>query len=298
MSNDLLPAVIFGAGAAGCRAKVRLASRYHILAFVDNDKRKQATTIDGIQVWSKARLTEKIQKEPSLKILIGSEFSEQIFAALSADFPSENIEVLCAADMAKLQFGDSAEVHQTALLIASSLSTTLRSLDIVHHIDAGTLLGLYRDGRLIPWDDDLDFAIDSSEVEKVLTFKDEILSSLKDVTHTAWTLNIYKASIDYHAISAGDIRAVKLEPQSDTLPGIDFFVKYQCKTYKDYLLASRAIRMPAQYSKEIVNLEINGDTYPIPKHTADYLQYHYGDWRTPQKGWALQDLSNTKVFNS
>lgn len=54
--------------------------------------------------------------------------------------------------------------------------------------------------------------------------------------------------------------------------------------------------MPADFSATTIIYECNGFKRPIPCYTDKYLEEHYGDWRTPNPDWKLQNLTNARVF--
>ncbi len=43
------------------------------------------------------------------------------------------------------------------------IAQLFNSKDIMYHIDHGTLLGIIRDGGILPWDIDIDFAVAAFE---------------------------------------------------------------------------------------------------------------------------------------
>ena len=46
----------------------------------------------------------------------------------------------------------------------------LKKCNIEHWIEGGTLLGIRRENRLLPWDNDIDFSIKSTEIPKLKKF--------------------------------------------------------------------------------------------------------------------------------
>lgn len=298
MSKDVTTAVIFGAGQAGRYAYSRLNQAYEIKAYVDNDIQKQGSFLDGLPVWSEEVLVSFCKDSSGAKVLIASEYSEQIYNSLSTKINEDCLVILSASDMTRIQFGDSKQRHEEALKILHCITHTMEKLHIEHHIDAGTLLGLYRDGRLIPWDDDLDIAIDSCQLPRFIKNQCDIIGSLRALTTCDWGVNIYAAQKSYCSICKGDIRAVKLEPLNSMFPSIDVFVKYKHQDQKHYLLSSRAIEMPAKYTKTLKKHRISGLEWYLPADPGNYLTHHYGDWEKPIINWKLRDLKNTKVFNS
>lgn len=69
---------IFGAGERGRRAKTFLDSSYDIVFFVDNDKEKIGTSIEGIPVFS----PQKLDEDRSLPVIIASQYWGEILKSL------------------------------------------------------------------------------------------------------------------------------------------------------------------------------------------------------------------------
>jgi phosphorylcholine metabolism protein LicD len=296
MTENKNTAVIFGAGLAGIRAYKRLKSTIDILAFVDNDKTKYSSRVEGLAVWSLSKLQNVYKNKERLHVFIASEFSEQIKRILAGKIAASDMSVLSAEKIAKLQFGESQDVHEKAITVLKTVSDFLKNNKIPHHIDAGTLLGLYRDKRLIAWDDDLDFSINFEHIQD-LTEKHLLLTELLEQrTSSHWHLITLCSQTQCSVIDEGNIRGVKLVPSDDFLPNVDFFVKYRIGNFKDYALASRVIRMPAEYTETSKVYSALGYEWLIPCKTDEYLTYHYGDWQTPNKSWCLEELKNAEVF--
>ena len=52
--------------------------------------------------------------------------------------------------------------------------------NITYWLDYGALLGAVRNGELIPWDSDVDLGVLAEDVEKICSFKDQILNDEYD----------------------------------------------------------------------------------------------------------------------
>lgn len=295
-------AVIFGASQSGQSALKNLRQQYRIVAFSDNCAALAGTQIDDIVVIP----PESIATLMPDKVFIASEFFEQIQQQLVNDLGinRDSVVVLPTSIIKPMSLGDSDTTLQTAEFMLLTVCRCLRAHDVPHHIDAGTLLGIYRDGGLIPWDDDLDIAVSSEFIDHA---KQALISSIAEIeqyTQRTWQVEMHYSARDFGAVRKGDIRGIKLKcsdnsPKADkhlALPMLDIFFKYITGDTMDYVLASRGLTMPSTHLRTTDNIEFCGESLAIPSDVEDYLQRHYGDWQTPIRDWHLGMLQNATVF--
>ncbi|WP_289028061.1 LicD family protein [uncultured Paraglaciecola sp.] len=289
-------AVIFGASSSGKSAINVVSESYEILAFIDNSADKHGTKLANVPVLGASQIPQLTFD----KILIASEFSEKIHQQLTNDYCIDAGKILILPNRITkpMQFGLDESFRQQSIEILLLICTSLNKSKAAYYIDAGTLLGLYRDGALIPWDDDLDIAIPSTSLEHVKQIITDCLHSLSTLTGEPWELVAHKSEESYGAVQAGDVRGLKLKSKKvDTkLPMMDVFVKYINGDVMDYTLASRGFRMPSEHILTLETMEFAGGTINIPSKPDLYLERHYGDWKTPVKDWSLQDVKSATVF--
>lgn len=288
-------AYIFGAGQAGANALRHVQTEYEILGFIDNDAKKHFQTLQGYVIYP----VDKVPDSNSTLVLIASEFYEQIKQQLMEVeyFHSDKIKALPARFLSKKHFQNDSKFIIEALVVLNVCCEVLAALAIKHHIDAGTLLGLYRDQTLIPWDDDLDIAVDSSGRQIISDNLELFVARLNLVSGGDWQAQALKSEESFGAVPANAVRAFKFIDRSDqALPAIDFFVKYVANGSSDYCLSSRGIRMPAEFAESVSEYKCHDFVWPIPGDTPGYLAHHYGNWQIPDPNWSLQKLENTQVF--
>jgi hypothetical protein len=286
-------AVIFGAGEAGCAAYELLKDEFHISAFVDNDPAKHGSTVQGLNIIS----AEDIQSTGVNKVLIASEYSEKIMAQLQQMELKQELEVLASRYLKAIDFSRS-DIREKAMQALLTLCAILNKTDIRYYIDAGTLLGIVRDGDLIPWDDDLDIALHADDLGEFTVQIPHILEAMNEALDVQYSVNTYTSNSSFGAVVKGAVRALKMIP-SDPLSGmpmIDIFVKYIDGDSMDYCLASRAIRMPSIHFESHDELIFRDQMLKLPNQHKAYLKKHYGDWQTPKPDWSLSELDNSTLF--
>jgi hypothetical protein len=290
--------VIFGAGQAGIAALKNLQDKYLPVAFCDNDVNKVGTKLQSLPIIC----PQQLHTTEFDLLMIASEYFEQIKQQLESDFaiPCERIKVLSAPQIKSFHFGDSQSAKDIAEQVLFALCTTLTSCDIKHHIDAGTLLGIYRDNALIPWDDDLDIAVPSEMLEMVRKNKQTILSALQSLTQTRWQCTELYAENNFGLVKQGATRSFKLEPigTSRALPLVDLFVKYLGETTMHYVISSRGFSMPSEHMRSVDMHTFKGHQLCVPSKVETYLSSHYGDWQTPNPNWTLEHIKSATVFET
>lgn len=166
-----------------------------------------------------------------------------------------------------------------------TLNVTVDILDkcnIDYVLEAGTLLGIVREQRLLPWDNDVDITITEEYEEKLVKARWRFL--LKGCK-----LKIKKYKKDTGPFKEGTIRIFKVRKgifKKYTL--MDIFIKraiddqyYWTVVVKNPVLKS----VPKHFYDEKTTLVWEGKSYKVPKDYEGYLECHYGDWRTPVKKW-------------
>lgn len=298
-------AVIFGASQSGQCAMDKLQPHYRIVAFSDNSPALVGTQIHNIPVIPPENIPT-LMPTPE-KVFIASEFFEQIQKQLVSDIglSEDSVEVLPTSVIKPMSLGDSEATLQMAEFILLTVCQHLREQDVPHHIDAGTLLGIYRDGGLIPWDDDLDVAVSSEFIKRAQQALQSAIPEIEKRTQVSWQVDVHYAGQDFGAVKKGDIRGIKLKCSQDTknsgeqqtcFPMLDIFFKYIEGDKMDYVLSSRGLTMPSKHLQTTSTIAFCGEVLFIPSNVEAYLERHYGDWKTPVRDWHLGMLQNATVF--
>ena len=289
-------AYIFGAGDAGIAAYNFLKAQYTVLGYIDNNAEKQATQINGLNIYA----PEQILHFEFDYLFIASEFFEQIEQQLITELgvPSQKVKVLPAHAIKVTKLGDT-NTKQVATQLLSLICKALSLESIDYFVDAGTLLGIVRDDELIPWDDDLDIAITHSQTTQCLNALNKLLPKLEQCFGVAWKIAANYAKSDFKTIKQNDIASFKLRPVTnlEEFPQVDFFIKYICGDEMYHVISSRGFTFKSKHMYHRKDITFKTHNLIIPKEAENYLQDHYGDdWRTPKKEWHLGQISNATVF--
>lgn len=173
------------------------------------------------------------------------------------------------------------------LIEAEILLTTVASIfeqhKITYWLEGGTLLGIRRENRLLPWDDDIDISLHASEVSK-------LSSLIKNLKEKGFRVRQRRFSVTSNEFEKGELRMIKIRNRRffGLLKGkvcLDVFVKYTHidKTYWE--IDNKTKYVPKHFYERFKTVKFQNKIYPIPEDTDGYLTYRYGDWQTPVKEW-------------
>jgi phosphorylcholine metabolism protein LicD len=170
--------------------------------------------------------------------------------------------------------------------------------DIDYHLEGGTLLGIVRDGDLLPWDYDLDVSICSDQVEKFKQHSHEL-------TCFQYKLKGKPFFGSYGALHEGAPRIFKVKPRIISFLkefseffrkkyiNIDIFIKYSDEKYTYWQAEHNALKVDKKFYEGFDEIEFMGRKLKIPLNHSEYLESKYGDWKTPVKEWDCGIDENT-----
>lgn len=181
------------------------------------------------------------------------------------------------------------KVLSRSLEMLNDVTNTLEYFGVRCSLDGGTALGVIREGRLLPWDTDMDIAIDATELKKlklalwVLFFKG----------YRVRTRRLFKAT---EPLAKNAVRVVKVWRRKWLfLKGpemLDIFVRYKKDDMCYWVLGGNkksqvtiVNSMPAIFHDELKKVAFNNKDFFVAADEDGFLTYRYGDWRTPVKEW-------------
>lgn len=154
----------------------------------------------------------------------------------------------------------------------------LQKNNIPFWLEAGTLLGIYRDGDLISWDYDADIGIPAGYSDKVVALRYKYFPRYiirKRLIKSRWI--------------PGETRVVKVKTTWEKLQQVNFHIDLFCvyKVNDKYRWVDSGVLKQVNEkffdTQDYINWE--GRNIPIPAHTEEYLSLRYGNWRIPSKNY-------------
>lgn len=293
--------LVFGTGLAGQRAfdYFKSLSEYELLGWLDNNKNKQGQLFLDLPVYAPNQLAELNFDQ----IMIASSFHTEIKTQLTEEL---GIAASCIENIPAHVLKGTGDLSQPERLdfareLMLSLCQLFNEHQIPYYIDHGTLLGLYRDGDLLPWDNDIDFAIDAEHLAKAQQLLWDKLPQLKlkNCRLNQWTMTAAYNSIKMPSSERYRKRIIKVYEHSDDPVSkafnADLIVKYNEGNQRYWLVGSTVLNAPDDFTKTTVPFEFYGIQVQIPEHTEEYLTVLYNDWKTPVKRWDHSMYSNIQT---
>jgi lipopolysaccharide cholinephosphotransferase len=174
--------------------------------------------------------------------------------------------------------------RKTLIEICQLLDTT----NIPYHLEGGTLLGIVRDGDLLPWDGDLDISI---PVEYANQLRKQTWRFFK----MGKKLSVRKSKLTNDVIQYDQISLFKLKPLGAYilrmfLPNheilvLDIFTKVKDEKYVYWQANGKIMRVDKKHYESHEIVSFLGIELKVPNQYKEYLTKKYGNWSVPIKQW-------------
>lgn len=170
----------------------------------------------------------------------------------------------------------------------------LNKYDIPYFLEGGTLLGIVRDGDLLPWDHDVDISIRYQDAEKF------------DRHRWKFYLKGYRVTCrrgiqSYGPIKPNDYRIFKMKPLgfaflkmfipslAEKMVVLDIFVKTDDETHTYWQSMGKILRVDKSHYEKSEPVYLKGKVLNAPNNYKGYLTAKYGDWSIPVKEWLCKE---------
>lgn len=174
------------------------------------------------------------------------------------------------------------ELQKNGMGLISRINRQLDKYNAKYFVDCGTLLGLVRDGKPIPYDRDIDYGIwfdDAFTPDKLDTIMKKI--GLKRISRGSVDGVIQEVTYASGAIHIDFFRHSEIGNESRIYVFFrDVEVKYPSKNHYSILL-QRRLHITGLKKINVAGVEMN-----VPENVEPYLASVYTDnWRTPDPKW-------------
>lgn len=178
------------------------------------------------------------------------------------------------------------EVVPHAAAMLRDVCRVLKACGVSYCLDGGTLLGIVREQRFLPWDNDMDLYVDGSQVVRLKIAA--LLLKLKGF-HVARK----KLKLDIGPLKTGVLRLIKVQrklPDGRNLL-VDIIAKHHVEgsAYWVVGVTNPVLKsVPSHYYLKRDSISFGGEIYATPSDVGEYLGVRYGDWRKQVKEWDFQ----------
>lgn len=276
--------ILFGAGPGAVNYISNQREYCQFIGFIDNDSRKHGTEYAGLPVYG----LDALNRLEYDQIVITTQWVADVRKQLIDELHINEAVVVVPAKE-KLKTVRPFE-HQPTLELARQMiveiTSRAREDGLVLWLDFGTLLGLMRDGDIIPWDDDVDFAITAETATLLPQWLANQLEKL--IIPAGWSIDVL-----YDASDAKQSVLLRWTESEQVRPFIvSFSVRQEQEGNSRHMPSLGMWYAPASHFHGQDWLSWHGIEVPVPQDTESYLSFVYGDWRTPKQQMQLTDYAN------
>jgi len=172
--------------------------------------------------------------------------------------------------------------YQIALDMLKQITDLLDKKNIVYWLEGGTLLGVIREDRLLPWDNDMDISVTEVYYDLILA----TIGELKNLGYMVWDKEFKK---DDPPFKKGMKRIIKIRNRKLYFirgeVGLDIFIKFKKDNEYFWQVGEKKKSAPEHFYDVLRKHEFDAKKYLIPKASEEYLTFRYGDWQIPVKEW-------------
>ncbi len=181
-----------------------------------------------------------------------------------------------------------------ALKMLEDVSDILEKNNIEFWLESGTLLGIVREGRLLPWDNDVDISIKEE-------YLDKLLSSLSEISSLGYRVRSKIFENDSEPFKKGVTRIVKIRNNRFFFfrgkVTLDIYIKFKKDDKYYYQCGQTKKASNATFYEGLEEITFNEKKYKIPSNHEAYLTCKYGNWKIVDKSWNAFEDDNAIVGN-
>lgn len=172
---------------------------------------------------------------------------------------------------------------KSALRFLNDITDILDKYNIKYWLDYGTLIGIMREGRLLPWDDDIDISIFEEDSELMVN---KVLPEIEKIFCCIQTRHVKE---DLYPLKKGMISIFKVRNKKFKFfrgnVRLDIAVMYKYDENVYSVSFDKLHKIPQELIREFDIIEFNGKSYRVPEEYDAYLTYCYGDWKQVNKSY-------------
>lgn len=177
-------------------------------------------------------------------------------------------------DKIRIRTDEELHLQNEGLLL---LRKVLEEFDCTWFLSGGTLLGAIREGDFIKWDWDVEVSLLTEEIlDREGRLLNLLLKNGFEIIKVDRTYENYKVVTEQFGAVYELLARRKLKGT-------------RARTYTV---------VPAKYFESTGEVELRGVSYPCPNPPEEYLEYLYGDWKTPKRTADKEEYFSSQAFSA
>ena len=283
--------ILFGAGSAGEKfINNNDCNQYDLIAISDNNPNIWGSTLCEIPIINPAEIAHHSFDQVIITSFWADSIQDQLINELNIPANKVIIAPKSTIKNAVTPFTDIPTL-ELARETMGVLSEYLISCNVNVYVDFGTLLGLIRDGDIIPWDDDIDFAVNEEDFECVVKHMKSFAQLAPKAAGLEWQVSVISR--------ANNDTSIKIEFSQLQKKYNDFKIGIAKRRHIDgnsvLVGLGGMLYAPSFHFKDHEIINVFGYNFKTPSKPKEYLSFVYGDWKTPVKGMTFQDYNNRNI---
>lgn len=273
---------IYGAG-GGADNYINAQAKYKVVGVVDTDREKHGQILNDFTIEKPEILFAESKVYDC--IVVASVYYTEIREYLITNGIAKELIIpaekrLMAAPTKPLE---DKETYDFAVSLMEDITRELHKNKITYQLAFGTLLGIIRDGDLIPWDDDIDIAVNINNICDVKRIVREYIErkSLENLISIREEKYDNESELFSIKVDGGNFKEIKIDIAA-------------MKLENEYLFYNNFI-LPYNYCNQNDEVLFNKVKYSVPKKYKELLTYIYGNWEIPQKDFTMEGYNNMQI---
>ncbi|MCI2227775.1 LicD family protein [Polaribacter sp. MSW13] len=170
-----------------------------------------------------------------------------------------------------------------ALQLLKDVASVLHSCKLDYWLEGGTLLGIIRENRLLPWDNDVDISM-------MVPKKKQLNNLIVTLKKSGFRIRVRTIQKNTKPLIKNNVRIIKVRNKHffGLLKGnvcLEIFIKYNIEGNAYWQVGEKVKNVPFKFYDTLKTVKFNDYNFLIPEKAIEYLTYRYGDWQTPKKEW-------------